>query len=56
MATQVTGELYFDIDGQLAEIKRQLRQPNGYPFDTGQLKRALQAALSAGLLKLLKLI
>lgn len=45
MATQVTGELYFDLDGQLAEIKRQLRQPAGYPFDPRHLQRALQAAI-----------
>lgn len=41
----VAGELYFELDGQLAEIKRQLRQPNGYPFDPGKLKSHLQAAI-----------
>ncbi|OGG71847.1 hypothetical protein A3E65_02840 [Candidatus Kaiserbacteria bacterium RIFCSPHIGHO2_12_FULL_56_13] len=42
MAVQVAGELYYDIDGQLAEIKRQLRQPNGYPFEPHHLKTRLQ--------------
>lgn len=42
MATKVEGELYSKIDGQLHEIKRQLRQPNGYPFDPSLLQRALQ--------------
>lgn len=41
----VAGDLYFDLDGQLSEIKRQLRQPNGYPFDPLQLKAHLQAAI-----------
>ena len=45
MATLVTGEMYHDIDGQLAEIKRQLRQPNGYPFNPDLLKIALQNAI-----------
>ena len=46
MAPQsVAGDLYFDLDGQLSEIKRQLRQPNGYPFDPFQLKAHLQAAI-----------
>ena len=45
MATKVAGETYFDIDGQLHEIKRQLRQPNGYPFDPQLLQRMLQAAI-----------
>lgn len=45
MATLVTGEMYYDIDGQLAEIKRQLRQPNGYPFNPDLLKIALQNAI-----------
>lgn len=45
MATQVAGELYYEIDGQLSEIKRQLRQPVGYPFDPKKLKIALQDAI-----------
>lgn len=43
MATHVAGDTYRDIDGQLFEIKRQLRQPNGYPFDPELLKLNLQA-------------
>lgn len=43
MAKQVvTGEEYFELDGQLTEIKRQLRQPNGYPFMISDLRTALQ--------------
>jgi hypothetical protein len=42
MATLVKGELYEELDGQLLEIKRQLRQPNGYPYNPMQLRRALQ--------------
>ena len=45
MAAQVAGELYYELDGQLWEIKRQLRQPNGYPFDPECLKIALQNAI-----------
>lgn len=45
MAQRVAGELYFDLDGQLSEIKRQLRQPNGYPFNASHLQRALQNAI-----------
>lgn len=45
MATKVAGEQYYDLDGQLSEIKRQLRQPNGYPFDPEMLKRHLQAGI-----------
>lgn len=45
MAAQVAGELYYDIDGQLAEIKRQLRQTTGYPYDPVKLKVALQDAI-----------
>jgi hypothetical protein len=41
----VAGELYESITGQLFEIGRQLRQPNGYPFDPLQLKVHLQAAI-----------
>ncbi|MBI2063642.1 MAG: hypothetical protein HYT65_01460 [Candidatus Yanofskybacteria bacterium] len=37
--------MYYELDGQLQEIKRQLRQPNGYPFDPAQLKLHLQVAV-----------
>ena len=47
MAIHVAGEQYYDLDGQLAEIKRQLRQPSGYPFDPNQLKVALQDAIDS---------
>jgi hypothetical protein len=42
MATIVTGELYESIDSKLFEIKRQLRQKNGYPFNPNSLNLALQ--------------
>ncbi|MDP3093640.1 MAG: hypothetical protein Q8N16_02645 [bacterium] len=45
MATIVTGGQYYGLDGQLLEIKRQLRQPNGYPFDPEELKLHLQKAI-----------
>lgn len=45
MANMVAGDMYFDLDGQLLEIKGQLRQQNGYPFDPLQLKAHLQAAI-----------
>ncbi len=45
MARRVAGELYESITGQLFELGRQLRQPNGYPFDPWQLKLHLQAAV-----------
>jgi len=45
MATLVAGALYESITGQIFEIGRQLRQPNGYPFDPEQLKVALQNAI-----------
>jgi hypothetical protein len=41
----VAGELYESLTGQLFELGRQLRQPNGYPFNPWQLKAALQAAI-----------
>lgn len=41
----VEAERYFELDGQLCEIKRQLRQKNGYPFDADRLKLALQAII-----------
>jgi hypothetical protein len=45
MAMKVTGDQYRDLDGQLFEIKRQLRQSGGYPFDIHQLKLFLQRAI-----------
>lgn len=42
MAHRVAGEMYYEIDGQLLEIKRQLRQSSGYPYNPHQLKAALQ--------------
>lgn len=45
MAKKVEGEKYYQIDGQLLEIKRQLRQENGYPFDEDELKKHLQDAI-----------
>ena len=45
MAVKVAGEKYESITGQLFEIGRQLRQPNGYPFDPMQLKDFLQLAI-----------
>ncbi|MBU2081865.1 hypothetical protein KKH14_00280 [Patescibacteria group bacterium] len=46
MAKQiVAGDLYESLTGQIFEIGRQLRQPNGYPFDPIKLKRHLQDAI-----------
>lgn len=58
MATPVTGEMYYKLGVQLLEIKRQLRQPDGYPFDPDKLKIALQNAIDGIFLtqKLLKVI
>ena len=41
----VAGELYETLTGQLFELGRQLRQPNGYPFNPHQLKLHLQDAI-----------
>ncbi len=35
-------EVYYVIDGKLLELKRQLRQKGGYPFDLTLLERSLQ--------------
>jgi hypothetical protein len=43
--TQVTGDLYVELDGKLAEIKRQIRQSSGYPFDPEELNKFLQRAV-----------
>ncbi|MBI2035175.1 MAG: hypothetical protein HYT12_00635 [Candidatus Liptonbacteria bacterium] len=45
MAQRVAGDMYESITGQLFELGRQLRQPNGYPFDPTALKRHLQDAI-----------
>ena len=42
MSTIVAGDMYEKLDGQLFEIKRQIRQPNGYPHDLAILSRGLQ--------------
>lgn len=44
MATKVTGEQYYELDGKLLEIMRQVRQKNGYPYDIAMLNRHLHAA------------
>lgn len=45
MATAaVTGEQYYELDGKLSEIKRQLRQKGGYPHDINKLDKHLHAA------------
>jgi hypothetical protein len=41
MANIVTGDEYFALDGQLGEIKRQIRQPLGYPYSVAELRVAL---------------
>ena len=45
MAQRVAGDLYHELDGQLCELKRQLRQLSGYPFDPLQLREHLQAGI-----------
>jgi len=46
MATRVVkGELYDRLDGKLFEIKRQIRQPNGYGFDPEKLDKLLQQGI-----------
>lgn len=42
MAQHLSQAEYYDVNGQLLEINRQLRQPAGYPFDPDHLKMALQ--------------
>lgn len=46
---RVAGDLYADIDGQIMEIKRQLRQKEGYPYDPMQLVEHFQAAIEGNL-------
>ena len=45
MAQRVEANLYQELDGQLHEIKRQIRQPSGYPYEPEKLKLALQALI-----------
>lgn len=45
MATIVTSDQYVEVDGRLYEIKRQLRQKDGYPFNIARLAAALQALI-----------
>jgi len=45
MATIVTGDLYYELDGMLLEITRQLRQKGGYGFDPELLRKHLQAGI-----------
>ena len=47
--TRVAGDLYADIDGQMLEIKRQLRQREGYPYYPMRLVEHLQAAIEGNL-------
>ena len=49
MATIVAGDKYYKIDGQMLEIKRQLRQREGYPFDVDKLIEHLQRAIEGKL-------
>ncbi len=56
MATRVEGEMYYKLDGQLAEIKRQLRQKDGYPYDPDQLSAVLQGCIEGRLPSKEKLI
>jgi hypothetical protein len=45
MSKILTGDQYVELDGKLAEIKRQMRQPDGYPFDPEKLSAFLQRAI-----------
>jgi len=45
MAIIVSGDMYIKLDGQLHEIKNQLRLHGGYPYDSEQLSHALQRAI-----------
>jgi len=45
MTTQVNGDLYVELDGKLVDIKRQMRQSGGYPFDPEKLNKFLQRAV-----------
>lgn len=45
MGTKLTGGQYDELDGKLFELKRQMRQPGGYPFDPEKLSVFLQRAV-----------
>ncbi|MBI5221678.1 MAG: hypothetical protein HY979_02650 [Candidatus Magasanikbacteria bacterium] len=45
MGNILTGDQYKKLDSKLDEIKRQLKQKNGYPFDQQMLNRALQLVI-----------
>lgn len=45
MTTKVTGDLYEKLDGKLFEIKRQIRQRDGYTFDPNALDNFLQRVI-----------
>ena len=45
MTKQVTGDQYEELDGKLFEIKRQMRQKSGYPYDPRKLSILLQRAI-----------
>ncbi|MFA5934832.1 MAG: hypothetical protein WC827_03045 [Candidatus Paceibacterota bacterium] len=45
MRTILTGDQYRELDRKLVEIKRQLLQPEGYPFDPEKLNAFLQRAI-----------
>ena len=51
MANHVAGDVYYELDGQLMEIKRQLRQQSGYPFDLERLKIGLQSLIEGRFLE-----
>jgi hypothetical protein len=42
MTTKVTGDQYEKLDAKLFEIKRQIRQKGGYPYDVNTLEKSLQ--------------
>ncbi|EKD46615.1 MAG: hypothetical protein ACD_67C00147G0002 [uncultured bacterium] len=56
MAHRVAGEQYYDLDGQLLEIKRQLRQRAGYPYDPNELRKHLQSIITGKFYTTLALI
>ena len=45
MGQIVPAETYVELDAKIEEIKRQLRQPSGYPFSADDLAEHLQAAV-----------
>ncbi len=48
----ITGDLYERLDGKLFEIKRQICQQNGYPFDSKKLNQFLQLAIEGRFVEL----